>query len=181
MKKSELDDVMLNTKNLFLADIRFYDVNKGIEKESKKLVPKAILSKVNQYYFNVINGQRLPYISGYGNDKEGCVAFGEIKNPELMDEKGICYVETKDKFIDEIKKQDQISIRQLEEKILYSDLYFKDRIQIIENRINLTKKGIYGIKNRKLAKLAEKDWDKNCHYRDKLDQLGNRIQKVKSY
>ena len=29
MKRSELDDVMLKTKNLFLVDIRFYDAEKG--------------------------------------------------------------------------------------------------------------------------------------------------------
>lgn len=181
MKKSELDDVMLKTKNLFLVDIRFYDAEKGIEKENKELISKAIVSKVDTYYFNVINGQRFPYISGYGKSKDGYISFRGIKNLELMDEKGICYVETKGRFIDDIKKQDEISIRQLEERILYSDLYFKDRIQIIENRVNLTKKGICGIKNMKLARLAKKDWYKNCHYRDRLDQLGNGIQKVKSY
>ena len=33
MKKSELEDIVLHTKNLFEVDVRFYDAEKGIEKE----------------------------------------------------------------------------------------------------------------------------------------------------
>lgn len=171
MKKSKLKDRLLNTKNLFMVDVRFYDAEKGIEKESEELVPKAIVTKVDKYYFNYVTGERLPYISGYGNDSGKHIQFGTIENKELMQEKGICYVKTDSEFIDEIRKQDQVSERELEEKILHSSIYFKDRIYIVESRVNLSEKGIHGIRGRKLLKMANKDWEKNCHFKQKLDAI----------
>lgn len=179
MKKSELEDIVLNTKNLFEVDVRFYNAEKGIEKEKPEFIPKAIVRKMNDEYYNIINGERLPLVH-YSNILLGdYISFGAIKNPKLMDEKGICYVQTESNFIKELRKQEKISIRELEDRMLDSDIYFKDRISIVESRVNLSDKGIHGMKGRKLRKIAHKDWEKNCHFKQKQEQLceGKRLQK----
>ncbi len=171
MKKSELEDIMLDTKNLFMAEIRFYDAEKGLEKEDERLVPKTIVYKRNNECYGVVINERLPLVKSSTITLGDYIPFSEIKNPELMDEKGICYVEVESSFIEEIKKQDKISIRELENRILNSDIYFKERIHIIESRVNLSNKGINGIKGLKLRRMAHRDWDKNCHFKQKLEQL----------
>lgn len=179
MENTERKDKILNTKNLFMVDVRFYDAEKGIEKEDPELVPSAIVCRVYDEYYNVINGERLPLVH-YSNILLGdYIPFGAIKNPKLMDEKGLCYVQTKSRFIGELRKQDKISIEELEDKILDSDLYFKDRIHIVESRVNLSDKGIHGLKGMKMRRIAHKDWRKNCHFKQKLEQLykGKKLQK----
>ncbi len=179
MKKSELEDIVLNTKNLFEVDVRFYDAEKGIEREEPELIPKAIVCKVNDEYYNVIIGERLPLVRGSKVLLGSYIPFGAIENPELMDEKGICYVQTESNFIKELRKQEKISIRELEDRMLDSDIYFKDRICIVESRVNLSDKGIHGMKGRKLRRIAHKDWEKNCHFKQKQEQFyeGKRLQK----
>lgn len=63
MRKTELEDVILNTKNLLMVDVRFYDAEKGIESEESQLVPKAIVCKVHDEYYNVIIGECFPLVN----------------------------------------------------------------------------------------------------------------------
>lgn len=103
MRKSELEDVTLHTKNLLMVDVRFYDVEKGIKAEKPELVPKAIVCRVHDEYYNVITGEKLPLVN-YGNLLLGdYIYFGTIENLELMKEKGLCYVKTDSEFIDELR------------------------------------------------------------------------------
>lgn len=179
MKKSELEDVVFNTKNLFVVDIRFYDAEKGIEKEKEEFIPKAIVCRVKNEYYNVIIGEKLPFVHCSNILLGNYIPFVTVENKELMDEKGLCYVQTESEFMDELRKQEKISIRALEDKILDSNIYFKDRIYIVESRVNLSNKGIHGISGRKMRRIAHRDWEKNCHFKQKLDQLylGQKLQK----
>lgn len=179
MKKSELEDLVLNTENLFMVDIRFYDAEKGIEKENPEFIPKAIVCRVGNEYRNVIIGERLPLVH-YGNLLLGnYIPFGAVENKELMDEKGLCYVKTDSEFMNELRKQETISIRKLEDKILDSGIYFRDRIHIVESRMNLSHKGIHGINGRKMRRIAHQDWERNSYFKQKIDQLylGQKLQK----
>lgn len=171
MKKSELEDIMINTKDLFMAEIRFYDAEKGLEREDESLVPKTIIYKRNNECYGVVINERFPLVKSSKITLGNYIPFSEIKNPELMDEKGICYVEVESSFIKEIKKQDKISIRELEDRMLNSDIYFKDRTHIIEGRMNLSNKGINKIRWLKFRRIAHIDCKKNCHFRKKLEQL----------
>lgn len=58
--------------------------------------------------------------------------------------------------------------------ILYSDLYFKDRVGIVERRSNQKDK------KRKLAKILNRDWEKNCHYQDNIFLVGAEIKNSKN-
>lgn len=167
MKKSELEDVLLNTENLFMVDVRFYCADKGIEQEDDDYIPKAIVTKVGNEYYNAIIGEKYPMITSYGKADDNYIEFSGIENQELMDEEGICYVKIENELMSEIKKDQQISIRELEEKMLYSDIYFKDRIYIIDSRISFSRKNNLRLKH-KLSVLANKDREKNEYFQQKL-------------
>lgn len=171
MTKDELEDVMLNTRSLFMVDVRFYDINSGIEVEREELIAKAIVLKVNKDYFNAIIGERYPYIEGYGQRKDSYISFGRIKNKELMKEKGICYVKTNSSFMDELKRKEQISMRELEDKILNSNIYFKDRVYIAESRIKLNQRKIKFPNKIKMLRIINSDNYKNNHFKRKLNEI----------
>lgn len=173
--KNKID---IYTKTLHLVNIRFYDKNRGIEVEDEDLVPKAIIFEKNQHYYNIITGEELPYLikAPYTNCTKTGVTYGNkyfVKNPDMIDDKGICYVETTDPFIEKIKEKDFITQKEIEEEILYSKLYFKDRIGIIEERVN------EGIKPRKMKKLAHIDWEKNCAFKERLDKIRDENKSIK--
>ncbi len=158
------------TDKLHLVDIRFYKKEYGVELPNEELTPKAIIYENNGEYANVITGEKLPFLtkSPYTNSTKSGVSYGTklfVKTPDMIEAEGICYVEIENAMIDEIKKDSIIKYHNLEEKILYSKLYFKDRIRIIEERVD------NGIQPRKMKKLAKIDWEKNCVFKEKLDEL----------
>ena len=127
---------MLGTKKLHMVDIRYYE-GIGVEIEEEDKVLKAIVIEENGVYKNIVTDEVFPYFTRipYSNYTCDHVAYGTklfLHNKELLKEKGICYVEVEDEFLDEVKKQDYIDSVELEMMMVNSKLMFKDRFNIIE-------------------------------------------------
>lgn len=152
----------------------------GVEVDEE--MPKAIVffnKNDNKYHNAIVPNETYPLMKRvpYGNSNFNGVEFGTkvaVEDPSQIDDIGICAIECNDEFMDKIKETEYIDIEELEEKMLCSDLYFKDRIRIIEQRIN------NGIKvKKKVKKLVSEDWEANCHYMDQIFYIREENKKVK--
>lgn len=161
----------IRTKDLELVDLRVYRKDLGVEVDLD--MPKAIVRKNPEdgLYYNVVTKEekyplmeRVPYSSYTSFSTEFGTKLNVI-NKKAMKEQGICGIIVDNDFIREIKQNMFIEQEELEEKILKSSMYFKDRIKIVEERINSTRR------KRKYLKIARNDWDKNCHYEDVVASL----------
>ena len=166
---------IVNTDKLYLVDLRFYNKN-GVLIEDDDRISKAIVMENDGLFTNIISGEVLPYFiripySSYTSDG---IPFGTklfTYNSDILENEGLCYVESYGEIIDKIRMQDSIELDDIRNRILHSDLYFKDRITIIEDLVNER-----GRRSRKLMKLARKDWDNNCYFRERLNEFcGNKV------
>lgn len=160
---------IIKTSKIELVDLRLYSKGQGVEVDDQ--MPKALVyyDETDNKYHNVIMQEetypllrRLPYSSTTANG----VDFGTkllVEDQSQIEEVGICAILSDDPFIDEIRKQPDIHIRELEDIMLNSSLYFKDRIRIIERRVNEEIKI-----PRKIRKKVSEDYERNCHYQNQI-------------
>ena len=159
----------MKTSEIKLVHLRLYIKGEGAEIDSS--MPKALViyNEEDNKYHNIIIPEetypllkRLPYSNTTISGEEYGTKLIAV-DPNQKDETCICAILTDDKFMSELKEQIYIEMKDLEDKILYSNLYFKDRIRIIEKRIN------NGVKvPKKLKRLISEDWERNCHYQDQV-------------
>lgn len=168
----------IKTKNLELVDLRVYRKELGVEVDEN--MPKAIVIKneVDGLYYNIVSPdetypimKRIPYSSYTKFNTEFGTKLSVI-NKEQIKEKGICGIIINNDFIEQIKQKELIDEKDLEDRILKSDIYFKDRIRIIEQRVNNSRR------KRKYLKIAYNDWDKNCHYNSVVTNLKDEDKKM---
>ncbi len=161
--------MVIETSKIELVDLRLY--RKGLGVEVDDLMPKALVyydEKDNKYHNVIVPEETYPLMRRmpYANTTLSGVDFGtklSIDDQNQIEEIGICAIVCNDSFMDEIRKQTYIYVEDIEEKMLYSKLYFKDRIRIIERRIN------EGIKvPKKLKKMVSEDYESNCYYQDQI-------------
>lgn len=160
---------IIKTSKIELVDLRLYRKGQGVEVDDQ--MPKALVyyNKTDNRYHNVIMPEetypmlrRLPYSSTTANG----VDFGTkllVDDQSQIEEVGICAILSDDPFLGQIRTKSYINYEELEEAMLYSSLYFKDRIRIIERRVQ------EGIKiPRKIRTKVSEDYEKNCNYQDQI-------------
>ena len=121
-----------------LAQLRKYDVKRSaseIPEENSKAY--AILVEVNGTYINVLNPlEELPVYdrTPYANTtKDGVHDYGNkivLVNGEEKD--GPCYILEKEDMKYEFRKE-RVSIKDIENYVLSSKLFFADRIKLLDN------------------------------------------------
>ena len=172
--------MVVKTDNIKLVDLRVYRKELGVEVDYE--MPKALViyNTSDERYHNLFDqNETYPFMKRvpYTNTTVDHISYGTkllVENPSLIEDIGICAIECNDQFIEEIRKENYRDIKEIEDMVLSSELYFKDRVKIVENRINS------GSKKRKLAKILHKDWEKNCHYQDNMFIVQYEIKKAKN-
>ncbi len=168
----------IKTEKLHLVDMKFYD-GKKVELDNLEDIPKVVVYEYKGNYFNIITGATLPYLERvpYGNYLSDGTGYGTkliAKNMDLLEEKGLCYVESKEYFLDEIKNKKWVSKEELEDKMLNSRLYFKDRPQIMQEKAGR------GQQVKRFLKTIQKDMEKNYNFHKRVEQMKeDQVQKVK--
>ena len=126
----------IETKKLKLAQVRYYDEeHNGVEVPSLKAY--VFLLKSGESYINILNPgedlpvyERVPYtnttLDGDDYGTKIVLAYGEC-------ESGPCYV-VENIGMDHIFEVDSISLRQLKEYVMKSNLFFMDRLEIMKHR-----------------------------------------------
>lgn len=172
--------MVVETNKIKLVDLRVYRKELGVEVDDE--MPKALVY-LNQYdgkYHNLLEtSEEYPFMKRvpYSNTTTDNISFGTkllVENPSQIETVGICAIECKDPFIEEVRKEKYRDIKEIEDMILYSDLYFKDRVGIIKRRSNQKDK------KRKLARILNRDWERNCHYQDNIFLVGAEIKNSKN-
>ena len=128
--------MLMETKNVKLAQVRYFDTyHNGVEIPEIKAY--TFLYKQGDYYINYLNpSEELPVYDRvpYTNTTLDGFDFGTkivLAQGECMD--GPCYV-IENIGVDNIFGMDTITSEQLEEFVLKSNLFFVDRLGLINNK-----------------------------------------------
>ena len=167
----------IETSKINLVDLRLYWKEEGVLVDN--IMPKALVvydKSDNKYHNIIVPEETYPLIKRlpYSNTTSYGLEYGTkliAEDPSQINESCICGI---DLFIEDLKKQPYIEMEELEDKMLYSNLYFKDRIRIIEKRINNSIKV-----PKKLRKKVSADWEKNCNYQDQIFLIRDEIKKLR--
>ena len=128
----------MRTKNLKIAEIRYFDtLNNGIVIPSQEVY--TFLEKVGDKYISVFTPEveypiyeRVPYsnvtFDGWEFGTKIMLLSGECQD-------GLCYVIERIP-IEDVLRVDEISKEELEEVILKSNVFFVERIDIIQRKKN---------------------------------------------
>ena len=129
-----MSNYMYDVERIKMAQIRYFDANRqATEIPINKAY--AIMINVNGSYVNMLNpGEELPVFarSKYPNVAKDGSEYGSriyLVNGELQD--GLCFVLEHGDMFHEFHK-DLVSLREIEEYVLNSDLFFADRIKLLK-------------------------------------------------
>ena len=130
----------IKTNKLHLAQYRYYEVGRG--SEIPPVSAYCILAEVNGCYYNVLNPfLELPVYgrSNVSNTTRDGEYYGSkilLKSGEEKD--GLCYIM---EFGDMEKsfKNKEVSINDIEKYVFNSSLYFWDRLDLLEEKKDLSK------------------------------------------
>lgn len=169
----------IEVSKLVLADLRIYDKKFGVEVDFD--MPKVLLIEKDGVYHNVFNEEevyplckRLPY-SNTTLDGDSYGTKLSVNEKELEKNIGLCAIEDDKTSILEDCNSSYIDLKNLEDKVINSDLFFKDRATILYKRANeLTSKR----KARKLMKLVERDYEKLKHYEKQYNRISEDYTKM---
>ncbi len=169
---------IVNRSELILADLRIYDIGYGVEVDLD--MPKVLLKQIDGVFCNVFNEnesypllKRLPY-SNTSKDGDTYGNKLQVVGEKLESKEGLCAVESiEDFFKDDDKKI--MSIEELEEMVINSELFFKDRAEILYRRASEITSSR---KARKIMKKVERDYDKLLHYQEQYNRLSEDYTKV---
>ena len=150
--------MILETKNLKLAQVRYFDTkHNGVEIPEMK--GYAFLYRLGDHYINYLNPyEELPVYDRvpYTNTTRDGIEFGTkivLAQGECKD--GLCYV-IDNIGVDNIFGMETIPSEQLEEFVLKSELFFVDRVRILINRKGVIYASKYCEELKKLEEFNEK-------------------------
>lgn len=135
----------VDTSRIKLAQLRYYKVGKGAEISNNYVY--TILAEFNGTYINPLNPfdelpvyDRAPYsnVTPDGKYEYGTKVF--LVNGEEKD--GLCYVLEKENVASSFKKS-EVDIKDIENYVLNSKLFFIDRIELLEKDKRLLKDKYY--------------------------------------
>lgn len=140
-----MENNMLQTKNLRLARVKWFDVDhNGAELDGQ--FAYAFLQKAGDVYFNLFDPtdnlpvlDRTPYPNVLSNGEEYGNKLRHVSG-ELTT--GPCYVIEKVSVPEMFSGKDEISMSQLQNYILYSEKFFVDRISIIQG-LEFSRRGAF--------------------------------------
>lgn len=130
-------NIRFKTKDIKLAELKYFDKDHG-GMEYMDSLSLIFVAKVGDEYVNLLNicesyqtYERVPY-SNTTNDGED---FGTmISLVSGVEKNGPCWLLTGQK-VDDLLKEETVSIEELEDYVLNSRDYFKDRYDIAFNRL----------------------------------------------
>lgn len=123
-------------KNLRLAELRYYSKEDNTILLSENL-SYILLEKVGNSYTNIFDGETASPIFFKTPDFNTVLSDinygGKVKFLNSMDKTGFCYIICKENLKD-ITNLDVISSTKLENIVMTSNYYFKDRLGIVRRR-----------------------------------------------
>ena len=111
--------MVVETNKIKLVDLRVYRKELGVEVDDE--MPKALVY-LNQYdgkYHNLLEtSEEYPFMKRvpYSNTTTDNISFGTkllVENPSQIEDVGICAIECKDPFIEEVRKEKYRDIKEI--------------------------------------------------------------------
>jgi len=127
----------IDTSKLYLAELKRCDKDKGVEYMAP--LSYIVIYKENQFFYNIVTGEehptyeRVPYSNQLASGEEYGTKV-RLVSDSTKEQSGLCYllVGSKPFFPQDVAN---VSLREVEDAILWSDYYFKDRISIAKRRL----------------------------------------------
>lgn len=125
----------IDTKNLYLAELKRCDKDKGVELMDP--LSYVFVFQQNDSFYNVFTKEEYPTYGRvpYSNNTTTGEAYGtKVKLLNNVDVSGPCYLLTNIKCED-LFDEDSVDLKEIEDYILNSSYFFKDRVDIAIKRL----------------------------------------------
>lgn len=125
----------IDTKNLYLAELKRCDKDRGVELMDP--LSYVFVYQQDDSFYNIITKEEYPTYKRvpYSNDTADGEDYGtKVKLLNNIDVTGPCYLLTSAKG-KELFAKDSVELKEIENYILNSSYFFKDRVDIAINRL----------------------------------------------
>ena len=164
-----------NTSDLYLAEVKYADKEKGIE--VMEPISYAFVYHQDNSFYNVITKEEHPTYERvpYPNRTIDGEDYGtKVRLLSDIDTNGECYLLTRTKC-SELFKKDSVELDTIEDYILNSTYYFKDRVGIAINRLTELKQPF------KMIRIIKNEYSKKEEIDEYFRERERSRQKVKQW